>query len=119
MALNHTISSLKDLLSKITHDLSKAEIGNKAASQRVRTNSVKLEKIAKNYRKESITAEKNHKGTKRTAKKSAKHHAHGKTTKTPATKVKVKPRAKATVARPRGFVLKKPTAKLPIRSHHR
>ncbi len=119
MALNHTIASLKDLLGKISHDLTKAETGNKAASQRVRTNSVRLEKIAKNYRKESIVSEKHHsKGPKKAAKKSAskpkakaaKSHAHH------SAKVKVKPKAKAALARPRAFILKKPTAKLPARN---
>ena len=36
MALQNTISSLKDLLGKITSDLHKAEGGNKAAGTRVR-----------------------------------------------------------------------------------
>ncbi|ETR79648.1 Histone-Like Developmental Protein, partial [Chlamydia pneumoniae B21] len=58
MALKDTAKKMKDLLDSIQHDLAKAEKGNKAAAQRVRTDSIKLEKVAKLYRKESIKAEK-------------------------------------------------------------
>ncbi|AHK63513.1 hypothetical protein BOKEGFJH_00636 [Chlamydia avium] len=58
MALKDTAKKMRDLLESIQHDLDKAEKGNKAAAQRVRTDSIKLEKIAKLYRKESIKAEK-------------------------------------------------------------
>lgn len=118
MALNHTVTSLKDLLAKITQDLSKAESGNKAASQRVRTNSVRLEKIAKMYRKESISNEKGSKGSRKPAKKSAAKTKKpaSKMAKAPAAKIKSKPKAKAATARPRAFALKRPTAKLPMRS---
>jgi DNA-binding protein H-NS len=68
MALNDTIKNVRNLLANITQDLEKADNGNKAAAQRVRTGTVKLEKIAKLYRKESI---KNEKGTKKTGKKAA------------------------------------------------
>ncbi|HEV8052250.1 MAG TPA: histone, partial [Parachlamydiaceae bacterium] len=71
MAIKDTFKNLKDLLISITHDLDKAEGGNKAASQRVRTGTVRLEKVAKLYRKESIKTEKQTKGTKKPAKKSA------------------------------------------------
>lgn len=54
MALKETINKLTDLLLKITKDLTKAERGNKTAAQRVRTGTVRLEKLAKVYRKESI-----------------------------------------------------------------
>jgi hypothetical protein len=141
MAIKETFKHLKDLLVAITHDLDKAEGGNKAASQRVRTGTVKLEKVAKLYRKESIKNEKATKGTKKPAKKTAHKTAHKaaahKTThkaaahKTThkaahkpahkaAVKVKAKPKAKA-VARPRALSFKKPTAKLPTRKahHHR
>lgn len=131
MAIKDTFKHLKDLLACITQDLEKAEGGNKAASQRVRTGTVKLEKIAKLYRKESIKTEKSTKGTKKTAKKAApaKHTAAKKTTHAPAhkpaakTKVaakvvaKVKPKAKThkAVVKPRALSFKKPTAKLPVR----
>jgi Histone H1-like protein Hc1 len=71
MALKDTTKHLRELLSQITHDLEKAENLNKAASQRVRTGTVKLEKIAKLYRKESIKNDKSTKGTKKPAKKTA------------------------------------------------
>jgi hypothetical protein len=95
MALKDTTKHLKDLLNSIVHDLEKADGGNKAASQRVRTGTVKLEKIAKLYRKESIKSEKTTKGTKRpAAKKAAKKSA----AKPKVTKVKAKPKAKSHTA---------------------
>lgn len=117
MALNSTISHLKDMLNRISQDLMKAESGNKAAAQRVRTTSVRFEKLAKTYRKESIQSEKQNKGgTRRTAKKSTASKAKAKTaTKAPTSKLKAKPKAKASLARPRALSFKKPTAKLPIR----
>lgn len=119
MALKETYKHLKDLLVGITHDLDKAENGNKAASQRVRTGTVKLEKIAKLYRKESIKSEKLTKGTKRPAKKAgAKKAAHKKVVVKKAVKVKAKPKAKA-IARPRALSFRKPTAKLPAHRAHR
>src|ERR1700733_10666090 len=72
MAINTTYKHMRDLLSQITSDLDKAEGGNKAASQRVRTGTVKLEKIAKMYRKESIKTERATKGQRKPAKKAAK-----------------------------------------------
>lgn len=132
MALKDTTKHLRDLLSHITHDLEKADNGNKAASQRVRTGTVKLEKIAKLYRKESIKTEKTTKGTRKPAKKAAagkakKAVAH-KAKAAPKAKakaaVKAKPKAKAhkakasakATARPRALSFKRPTAKLPARS---
>lgn len=58
MALKDTAKKMNELLESIQQDLAKADKGNKAAAQRVRTDSIKLEKIAKVYRKESIKAEK-------------------------------------------------------------
>lgn len=58
MSLVDTIKEIRGLLSALTIDLEKAANGNKAASQRVRTGTIKLEKSAKKYRKESIKAEK-------------------------------------------------------------
>lgn len=130
MALKDTMKHLKDLLSAITHDLDKADGGNKAASQRVRTGTVKLEKIAKHYRKESIKSEKQTKGTRKPAKKAAHkvtakktthkvahkagHKVAHKTTHKATIKVKAKPKA-----RPRALAFKKPSAKLPVRKSHR
>lgn len=122
MAIKETFKHLKDLLCNISHDLDKAENGNKAASQRVRTGTVKLEKIAKLYRKESIKTEKATKGTKRPAKKAAhKKVTHKKVTHKKVTKVSAKPKAKAhkSVSRARPMSFKRPTAKLPMRRAYR
>ena len=74
MSLKDTYKHLKDLLAHITADLEKSENGNKAASQRVRTGTVKLEKIAKAFRKESISSEKKNKGVKKPAKAARRKH---------------------------------------------
>ncbi|MEI6242041.1 MAG: histone [Chlamydiota bacterium] len=58
MALKDVINSMNTQLANLTKDLVKATNGNKAASQRVRTGSIKFEKTAKIYRKESVAAEK-------------------------------------------------------------
>lgn len=117
MALKDTVKHLRDLLAQITTDLEKAEKGNKAASQRVRTSTVKLEKTAKLYRKESIRSEKTAtKAPKKAAKKAAPKKAakaahkgakHG--------KVKAKAKAHKAVSKPRALSFKKPSAKLPFR----
>ena len=76
MALHKTVAEMKSLLCEVTQDLEKATNGNKAASQRVRTGTIALEKVAKLYRKESIQSEKSasrktvRKDTKRSAKPS-------------------------------------------------
>lgn len=116
MALKETFKSLKDLLTTIAHDLEKADAGNKAASQRVRTGTVKLEKIAKAYRKESIKSEKLNKGTRKTAKKAAPSKSAPKKASAAKT-AKAKPKAKAqkAVAKPRALSFKQSTAKLPMR----
>lgn len=64
MALKDTIEHVRSLLLDLIKDLDKATRGNKAAAQRVRTRTIKLEKVAKLYRKESIAHEKKEKGTK-------------------------------------------------------
>lgn len=121
MALHTTINHMKDLLNRITQDLSKAEGGNKAASQRVRTNTVRLEKIGKTYRKESINTEKSSKGPRRpAAKKAASKTKSAKPVAkkhTPA--AKAKPKTGKAMAKPRAFSLKKPTAKIPVRKSGR
>ena len=58
MALQDTVKEVRSLLARLTIDIEKAANGNKAASQRVRTGTVLLEKVGKKYRKESIKAEK-------------------------------------------------------------
>ena len=125
MALKDTVKHSRDLLANITQDLEKADNGNKAASQRVRTGTVRLEKVAKSYRKESIKSEKATKGQKKPSKKPAAKKTAAKAHKAPAkpaakATVKVKAKAKTahktahkTVARSRAFSVKRPTAKLP------
>jgi hypothetical protein len=70
MALKDTSKEMRSLLEIISDNLEKADNGNKAAAQRVRTSSIRLEKVAKLYRKESIKAEKsgNFKKTKGSSK---------------------------------------------------
>lgn len=123
MSIKETYKQMRDLLSNITSDLEKAENGNKAASQRVRTGTVRLEKVAKLFRKESISFEKKNKGQKKTTKsagaskgKSApkKSASKGKAAPKKST-VKAKPKAKATSFRPRQLSVKRASAKLPTR----
>lgn len=115
MALKDTAKHMRDLLLHITHDLAKAENGNKAASQRVRTGTVKLEKIAKLYRKESIKTEKTTKGTRKPAKKAAPKAKAKKPVAKSHGKVKAKAKSHKATARPRALSFKKPSAKLPMR----
>lgn len=114
MALNETVKHMRDLLAAISVDLEKSAGGNKAASQRVRTGTIRLEKIAKNYRKESIHAEKAG-GTSRRAwgKKAGAKKAKG------AAKIKAHPKAKAihAPARRHTMAMKRHTAKIPLKKH--
>ncbi|PCI75076.1 histone [Candidatus Aerophobetes bacterium] len=55
MVLKTTTKNMEKLLQVIMVDLAKSD-RNKAAAQRVRTNTVKLQKTAKTYRKESMDA---------------------------------------------------------------
>lgn len=114
MALKDNVKHLRDLLSQITHDLEKADKGNKAASQRVRTGTVRLEKVAKTYRKESIKSEKS--STKSPRKTAAKKTVK---VKAKATAHKAKPKAKAhkTAVKGRALSFRKSTAKIPHRKH--
>lgn len=58
MALNDTMNQLHHLLGTVLKDLEKVHKGNRAAAQRVRVGTIKLEKVAKQFRKESVSAEK-------------------------------------------------------------
>jgi hypothetical protein len=58
MSLKVTERKVRELLEEMLIDLTKAENGNKAASQRVRTKSIAFAKVAKEYRKFSLNAEK-------------------------------------------------------------
>lgn len=58
MPLGETMKDLESLLDGLSQDLSKVHRGNRSAAQRVRVNTVKLEKVAKQFRRESLLAEK-------------------------------------------------------------
>lgn len=87
MGLKDTVKSMHKYLECIAKDLIKAAKGNKAASQRVRTCSIRFSKVSKNFRKESVSEErktkntKPQKKTKRVVKKATKRPAKRKTTK--------------------------------------
>lgn len=114
MAFHDTVKTMRELLVGLSIDLEKAVGGNKAASQRVRTGTIKLEKSAKKYRKESIIAEKASVGKKKAPKKAAPKKAV-KVVK-PAKVVKVKAKAKKKVVswNPCSS-MKKCTAKIPMK----
>lgn len=59
------MNQLNILLLSVSKDLNKVHKGNKAAAQRVRVGTVKLEKVAKRFRKESVAAERNGKFKKK------------------------------------------------------
>lgn len=129
MALEKTVKEMKELLNAILVDLEKSESGNKAASQRVRTGTVKLEKVAKVYRKESIHSEKSAPSKRASAAKKGKasvaakgkgvvkNGRENKDSVKHAVKVKAKPKPKVqkALARPRPLEMKRATAKLPTR----
>ncbi|MCB1073378.1 MAG: histone [Chlamydiales bacterium] len=96
MTLSNTIKNMEAMLMDLAMDLRKAsEKGNKAASQRVRTGTIKFAKLAKQYRKESIAADKKG-GKKRKAKKTTRKK---KATKKKATRKKAPARKKKAVRR--------------------
>ena len=65
MALKDTVKKMERMLMDLAVDLKKAsEKGNRAASQRVRTGTIKFAKLSKQYRKESVAADKKGSGTK-------------------------------------------------------
>jgi hypothetical protein len=59
MALTETVNHLNLLLGSIAKDLNKVGRGNKSAAQRVRVGTIHLERVGKQFRKESVAAEKN------------------------------------------------------------
>lgn len=65
MSLHETMNQLNHLLNQLLKDLPKVARGNKTAAQRVRTGTIKLEKVAKEFRKESVSAEKSGKFKKK------------------------------------------------------
>lgn len=127
MSINTTYKQLRELLSNVMSDLEKSENGNKAASQRVRTGTVKLEKLAKLFRKESISFEKKNKGVKKPSKSaggakkggsksaSASKKSSGSKSKGASVKAKAKSAQARTSVRSRHLSVKRATAKLPTR----
>jgi hypothetical protein len=114
MALKDTCATMGALIHAIQDDLEKASEGNKAAAQRVRTTSIRLEKVAKLYRKESVAAAKSGvMGKMKKAKKQAKpKKAAAPKAKKAAAKKKPAAKAKKAVAK-KPATAKRATAKLP------
>lgn len=72
MSYSETVGYLGDLITSVTKDLSKVHRGNKAAAQRVRVATIKLEKIGKRFRKESVASERGGRAKKMMAARKAK-----------------------------------------------
>ncbi|MBI3508383.1 MAG: hypothetical protein HY069_01925 [Chlamydiia bacterium] len=58
MSFIDSIHYLNTLLTNLSRDMLKVQRGNKAAAQRVRVGTIRLEKVARDFRRESLTAEK-------------------------------------------------------------
>jgi hypothetical protein len=69
MSLQETMGKLELILAGISKDLCKVNRGNRAAAQRVRVGTLRLEKVGKLFRKESVAAEKSGKLRKKKTKK--------------------------------------------------
>lgn len=69
MAFSETVGKLEHLLNSLTKDLLKVYKGNKSAAQRVRVGTIRLEKVGKLFRKESVDAEKSGKFRKKKIRK--------------------------------------------------
>ena len=72
MTLIETMNQLNVLLATVARDLNKVHRGNKAASQRVRVGTIRLAKIGKRFREESVDAEKSGKFKKKPPTKKGK-----------------------------------------------
>ncbi len=94
MAFKNTLDDMDRLLHQILKDLDKTAKGNKAAAQRVRKSTIKLEKVGKKFRKESMQAQRNGKLKNLKKKPAAKAKKVAKTAKK-ATKKAVKKTKKA------------------------
>lgn len=57
MAFQKTTETLVELCEAVLHDIPKALKGNKSAGQRIRTGTIKIAKISKVWRKESLEQE--------------------------------------------------------------
>lgn len=60
MALKTTVADMRELMHEIMQNLEKSERGNRSAAQRARLCSIRFEKAAKRFRKESIAEAKSH-----------------------------------------------------------
>ena len=69
MSLSETMGKLENILMCVVKDLEKVSRGNRAAAQRVRVGTIHLEKVGKQFRKESVAAERGGKLRKKKAKK--------------------------------------------------
>ncbi|MBM3201541.1 MAG: hypothetical protein FJZ56_03940 [Chlamydiae bacterium] len=58
MSIKTAEKAMRELLEEMLVDLTKAEKGNKTAAQRVRTKSITFAKVAKVFRKLSVSSEK-------------------------------------------------------------
>jgi hypothetical protein len=58
MTLKETMQQLDHLLTRVVKDLPKVHRGNKSAAQRIRVGTIKLERVAKLFRRESVAQEK-------------------------------------------------------------
>lgn len=58
MSFLQTTEELVDLIKTVLEDVPKVLKGNKTAAQRIRTKTVKIAKVAKTWRKESLEQEK-------------------------------------------------------------
>lgn len=57
MAFMDTLRDLNGLFFSLSKDLTKVEKGNKSAAQRIRVGTIQLERVARQFRKESIAVE--------------------------------------------------------------
>lgn len=64
MGLIHTIEELRQLTGMLEKDLCKTQKGNLSAAQRIRVNTVLMEKVGKKFRRESLLAERGKKRKK-------------------------------------------------------
>jgi hypothetical protein len=69
MSLAETMNKLETILASIAKDLEKVTRGNASAAQRVRVGTLRLEKVGKQFRKESVAAEKSGRLRKKKPKK--------------------------------------------------
>ena len=69
MSLAETMNKLETIIDTIAKDLEKVTRGNASAAQRVRVSTLRLEKVGKQFRKESVAAEKTGKLRKKKPKK--------------------------------------------------